>query len=75
VSQQLIPTGDRSGLQTHIATTEKRFVVHGDEKVTAFMELEGYLGLDAAKKLLDSGGSIVSVELAQCPYGETKHSQ
>jgi hypothetical protein len=35
-----ILTGERSGLQTHIATTEKRFVVQADEKLTAFMELE-----------------------------------
>jgi len=38
--QRLIPTGEQSGLQTHIATTEKRFVVRADEKLTAFMQLE-----------------------------------
>jgi hypothetical protein len=27
-------------LQTHIATTESVFVVHADEKLTAFVELE-----------------------------------
>jgi hypothetical protein len=27
-------------LLTHIATTEKRFVVRADEKLTAFVELE-----------------------------------
>jgi hypothetical protein len=36
----LIPTGERSGLQTRNATTEKRFVVREDEKLTAFLELE-----------------------------------
>jgi hypothetical protein len=36
----LIPTGERSGLLTHIATTESRFVVHADEKLTASWELE-----------------------------------
>ena len=38
--QRLIPTGERSGLQTRIAATEVRFVVHADEKLTAFVELE-----------------------------------
>ena len=38
--QPWIPTGERSGLQTHIAATEKRFVVRADEKLTAFVELE-----------------------------------
>jgi hypothetical protein len=32
--------GEQSGLQTHTAMTVKRFVVHADEKLTAFMELE-----------------------------------
>jgi hypothetical protein len=32
--------GERSLLQTRVATTEKRFVVDADEKVTAFVELE-----------------------------------
>jgi hypothetical protein len=32
--QRLIPTGEQSGLQTHIATMESV------EKLTAFMELE-----------------------------------
>jgi hypothetical protein len=36
----LIPTGEQSGLQTRIATTGKHFVVHADEKLTAFVELE-----------------------------------
>jgi hypothetical protein len=36
----LIPTGAQFGLLTHIATTESVFVVHADEKLTAFMELE-----------------------------------
>jgi hypothetical protein len=35
-----IPTGERSGLQTHTATMEKRFVVRADEKLRAFVELE-----------------------------------
>jgi hypothetical protein len=39
-SQSLIPTGGRSGLETHIATTGKRFIVRADEKLTAFVELE-----------------------------------
>ena len=37
MSQRLIPAGKRSGLQTHTATTE---IVHADEKLTAFLELE-----------------------------------
>ena len=40
MSQRLIPTGERSGLLTHIATTESGFVVRADEKLTAFLELE-----------------------------------
>jgi hypothetical protein len=32
--------GERSGLLTHIAATGKRFVVHSEEKLTAFVELE-----------------------------------
>jgi hypothetical protein len=39
VSQQLIPTGERSGLQAH-RDDGKRFVVHADEKLTAFLELQ-----------------------------------
>jgi hypothetical protein len=37
----LIPAGEQSGLQTHIATTESVCVVQADEKLTAFLELEG----------------------------------
>jgi hypothetical protein len=36
----LIPTGERSGLLTRIATTESSFVVHADEKLSAFLELK-----------------------------------
>jgi len=32
--------GERSGLRTHIAAMEKRFVVRADENLTAFVELE-----------------------------------
>ena len=32
--------GERSGLWTHIADDGKPFLVHADEKLTAFMELE-----------------------------------
>jgi hypothetical protein len=38
--QPWIFTGEQSSLQTLTATTEKRFVVRADEKLTAFMELE-----------------------------------
>jgi hypothetical protein len=37
-SQRLIPTGERSVLQTRIATTEG-VSVRADEKLTAFLEL------------------------------------
>jgi hypothetical protein len=37
--QRLIPTGERCGLQTHIATTE-RLIVRADDKLTAFVGLE-----------------------------------
>jgi hypothetical protein len=32
--------GERSGLQTRTRDNGKRFVVHADEKLTAFVELE-----------------------------------
>ena len=32
--------GERFGLLTRIAATEKRFVVRADEKLTAFLDLE-----------------------------------
>jgi hypothetical protein len=32
--------GEQSGLRTHIAVTERRFVVRADEKLSAFVELE-----------------------------------
>jgi len=35
----LIPTGGRSGLQTHHRDDGKRFVVRAEEKLTAFVEL------------------------------------
>jgi hypothetical protein len=50
VSQPLMPTGKRSGFQTHTATTES--VVHADEKLTAFVELEA--AIRACRKLSDS---------------------
>jgi hypothetical protein len=37
---QTTAPGEQSSLLTPIAATEKRFVVHPDEKLTAFMELE-----------------------------------
>jgi hypothetical protein len=40
MSQRLIPTGERFGLLTRIATKGKRFVVRADEKLTAFVGLE-----------------------------------
>jgi len=40
VSQRLIPTGERSLWPTRIVATVQRFVVHADEKPTAFLELE-----------------------------------
>jgi hypothetical protein len=44
-SQRLIPTGERSGLLTHIAATGKRFVVHADEKLTAAVGRRGFVPL------------------------------
>jgi hypothetical protein len=35
--------GERSGLLTHIATTEKAIIVRGDEKLTAFLEFEAVI--------------------------------
>jgi hypothetical protein len=39
VSQRLIPTGERSGI-ADAHRDRKRFIVHADEKLTAFLELE-----------------------------------
>jgi hypothetical protein len=39
-SQPWIARAERSGLLTHIAATEKQFIVRADEKLTAFLELE-----------------------------------
>jgi hypothetical protein len=50
VSQDLLRTGKRSELLTRTATTEKRFVVRADEKLSAFLELESVI--DACGKLL-----------------------
>jgi hypothetical protein len=35
-----IAKGERSSLLTHIGTTGQRFIVHADDKFTAFLELE-----------------------------------
>jgi hypothetical protein len=35
-----MPTSEQSGLQTRIAATGRRFVVHADETLTAFVEFE-----------------------------------
>jgi hypothetical protein len=43
VSERLIPTDEQSGLQTRIATTESRFVVDAEAKLTAFLELESVI--------------------------------
>ena len=42
---RLIPMGEQSGLQTHIAATES-VLVRADEKLTAFLELESAMKLD-----------------------------
>jgi hypothetical protein len=39
-SQACIPTGERSGLLTHIATMDSGSLCVPKEKLTAFMELE-----------------------------------
>jgi hypothetical protein len=40
VSQPWIPKGERSGFADAHRDDGKRFVVHADEKLTAFVELE-----------------------------------
>jgi hypothetical protein len=42
-SQRLIPTGERFGLRTRIATMESVSLCGADEKLTAFVELESAL--------------------------------
>ena len=42
MSQRLIPTVERSGLQTH-HDDEKHFVVPANEKLTAFLEIESVI--------------------------------
>jgi hypothetical protein len=39
-SQQWILAGERSGLLTRIGDDGQRFIVHADDKLTAFLELE-----------------------------------
>ena len=72
MSQPWIPSGERSGLQTPIAVTEKRLVLHADEKLTAFLELESAVrsSTTTARQLLDIASNcerrrsvIVSVAL------------
>ena len=50
------PTGEQSGVRTHIVGDGQRFVVREDEKLTAFLELESAIrspNLNAeGKKLL-----------------------
>jgi hypothetical protein len=46
--QRLIPTGGRSGLQTHIAATASVSLCVANEKLTAFVELESAHGKRAA---------------------------
>jgi hypothetical protein len=53
--QRLIPTGERSGLLTHIATTEGVSLCTRMKKLTAFVELESQLvakGMMSRKRLL-----------------------
>jgi hypothetical protein len=42
VSQRLIPTVERSGLQTH-RDARKHFVARANEKLAAFLELESVI--------------------------------
>ena len=51
-SQRLIPTANRSGLQS--------FVVRSDEKLTAFLELES--AIRAAERPEDCGGPEVNLD-------------
>jgi hypothetical protein len=61
VSQRLIPTGERSSVQTRIAATEgKRFVVRADEKLTAFVELESTIR--AAERPEDCEGREIKLD-------------
>jgi hypothetical protein len=53
----LIPTGEPSSADAH-RDDGKRFVVHADEKLTAFMELESPFRLVA--NWLDKQGEILS---------------
>ena len=40
LAPHVIPTGEQSRLPMHHRSDGKRFVVHADEKLTAFVELE-----------------------------------
>jgi len=55
-SQRLIPTGEQSGLQTHTHRDAKRFVVHSDDKLTAFVELEAAIRACGEFRLLRNLG-------------------
>ena len=56
MSQRLIPTGERSGLQTRIATTESVSLC----KLTAFLELESVIR--TAERPEDCGGREIKLD-------------
>jgi hypothetical protein len=47
VSQPQIVRGEPSGMLTRIAVTGRRFIMHADEKLTAFLELNRRFALVA----------------------------
>jgi hypothetical protein len=68
MSQPWTATGERSGLLTLTAATEKRYVVRADEKLTAFVELES--AICACGELLRQAGEISP----KLPEYENPHS-
>jgi hypothetical protein len=59
-SQPLIPMGERSGLFDAHRDDGKRFVVHADEKLTAFVELESTIR--AAERPEDCGAREIKLD-------------
>ena len=58
--QRLVPTDERSGLQMQHRVDGKRFVVHADGKLSAFVELES--GIADASGWLQQLGQMTRVQ-------------
>jgi hypothetical protein len=62
--------GERSSLPMRTATNGKRFIVHADEKLTAFLELES--AIRPASVELSSTGQEYSYVILRIPKNHTR---